>query len=80
MEAAVVPISPLTIVLIPELVTPAEPPKDPNDAAEPNTMGGGEGVMAQETTVNVQVKSAAMVLAGMARSFTPEAPLRTVAR
>ena len=74
-----VPMSPLMMVLMPELVTPAEPPKDPNVTAEPKAMGDGEGGMAQEAAVKVQVKSAAMVLAGIARSFTPEAPPRTVA-
>ena len=73
-DAAVVPISPLMSELNPELVMPALPPKDPNDVAAPKAMGVGDGGKAQKAAVNDQTKSAAMELAGMARSLTPVVP------
>ena len=39
-EAAVVPMSPLITVLIPELVIPAPPPKPPKGAAAPRGKAG----------------------------------------
>ena len=66
--------SPLIMVSSPELVMPAEPPKMPKVEAEPSGMAAGLGGFAQAPTVKVQVKSAAIALPGIARSFTPLAP------
>ena len=77
-DAAVVPMSPLITVLIPWLVDPAEPPKSPKVEAAPSATGARHAPVAGPA-VNVQTLSAAISLAGIARSFTPVAPLLIVA-
>ena len=78
-DTAVVPMSPLTTVRIPELVVPAEPPKVPNGCTEPSGIGAGTEQLAAVPTVKLQVKSASIGLAGTAKSFTPFAPPTIVA-
>ena len=67
------------IVRIPWLVTPAEPPKAPNEEADPNAIDGTGGGGAQVATVKFHTKLLAMLFAGIAKSFTPLAPPLIVA-
>jgi hypothetical protein len=70
--------SPLITVRSDELVIPAEPPNTPNVEAELRGIAARQAPVAG-TTVKLQVKSLAIVLAGIARSLTPVAPLLIVA-
>ena len=63
------------------MVMPAEPPKVPNEDADPSDIDGGGGGSggAQVATVKVQTKLLAMLFAGIARSLTPLVPPLIVA-
>jgi hypothetical protein len=74
---AMVPMSPLTTVMIPELVMPALPPNVPYAAAEPSGMAAGV-TQVDAPVVNVHVVFAAIVFAGIARSLMPVAPPASV--
>ena len=75
---AMVPMSPLIADMIPELVMPALPPNVPNGATElSGTATGVRQLVAP--VVNVQVESAVMPLAGIARSLMPVTPPTSVA-
>ena len=75
---AMVPMSPLTTVRIPELVMPAVPPNVPKGATELSGMAGGVAQV-EAPVVNVQVEFAAIAFAGIARSLMPVAPPTSVA-
>src|ERR1700730_1209866 len=74
-HAAVVPMLPLTTVLLPWLVTPAAPPHEPYDAADRRLTGVEQACVPVESPHTLSAASALP-----ARSLTPALPDLTVTR